>query len=80
MSRQASLADRLFAAGEVERSLQAASAQVDEARWVMEQDELGGQPDLTTLVNVAAQAVGRALEEVQAVHKRERDHRRSSSR
>jgi hypothetical protein len=73
MSRQASLAARLFAAGEVESSLQAASAQVDEARWVMEQDELGGQPDLTILVNDAAQAVRRALEEAQAVNKRERE-------
>jgi hypothetical protein len=72
MSRQASFADRLFTAGEVERSLQAASAQVDEARWLMEQDESGGQPDLTALVNEAAEAVGRALKQAQAVHKRER--------
>jgi hypothetical protein len=73
MSEQASLAARLYAVSEAERSLEAACAHLDEARWVMEQDEVGGQPALATLVNEAAHAAGRALEEARAVHGQERD-------
>jgi hypothetical protein len=72
VSQSAGVAARLLAASEVERSLQAASSHVDEARWMMEQDDLGGLPDLTSLVSEAWEAVGRALAEAQAVRRRER--------
>jgi hypothetical protein len=73
MPTKPSPSPREKAAGQIHHKLTFASAHVEGAMWIIENGELGPQPDLYRLLDRADLAVRKAKRKAQAIEKLEAD-------